>query len=164
MHKNNFLSKDEIHQIGFKKIGKNNLISRDAKFYNPKKIEIGNNCRIDDFVIFSTSKKNILIGNNVTIGRSSHLNGSGGIIIKNNVILSTFVCIHSSNHQYRDRNKKNFIYGKVEILNNVIIGSNAVIIGPVKMKERSSLGAMSLLKKNINRNNIYAGIPADKIK
>ena len=69
---------------------------------------------IDDFVIFSTSKKNILIGNNVTIGRSSHLNGSGGIIIKNNVILSTFVCIHSSNHQYRDRNKKK-IYKFFEI-------------------------------------------------
>jgi len=44
-----FLTKDQIDKIGFSSIGNNCLISERAVFYNPSKIEIGNNSRIDDF-------------------------------------------------------------------------------------------------------------------
>lgn len=164
MKNKNYFTNLGIKKIGFKKFGKNNLISKDARFYNPGKIIIGSNCRIDDFVIISASKKEVIIGDNVNIGRSSHLNGSGGLIIKNNVILSTFVCIHTSNHEYVNFENKKISYGKIEIFDDVIIGSNSILLGPLKMRKNSSLGSLSLLKNNTKSKVTYAGIPAKEMK
>ena len=50
---NSFYSKEELKEIGFKKYGENVLISRKTSIYNPEKIIIGNNVRIDDFCILS---------------------------------------------------------------------------------------------------------------
>ena len=166
LKKKNYLSKKDLNKIGFMKIGKNVLISKYANFYNPKKIIIGSNCRIDDYVIFSTNKKKIVIGDNVKVGRSCHINGSGGINIKKNVILSSFVTLHSSNHIYSKRNNKNIEiikYGQIEIEENSIIGSNSIVVGPCKINKNGVLGTMSFLKTNIKKNELFAGIPAKKI-
>lgn len=48
-----FLSDSELRKIGFKKLGKNVKISEKASIYNPEKIEIGDNSRIDDFCLLS---------------------------------------------------------------------------------------------------------------
>jgi acetyltransferase-like isoleucine patch superfamily enzyme len=157
----NYLNYKELKKIGFKKIGKGCLISKTACFYNPKKISIGNNVRIDDFAILSSSKKNIVIKDDVNIGRSCHLNGSGSIILHDKVILSTFVTLHSSTHNYKGAMRKKKL-GKIVIHKNCIIGSNSVIIGPCQMKENSALGALSLLKKNTEKNSLYYGVPAIK--
>lgn len=155
----NYLKYSELKKIGFKKIGKGCQISKLAFFYNPKKISIGDNVRIDDFVIFSTSNKEIKVRNNVTIGRSCHINGSGGVELYKNVILSTFVTLHSSSHNYRNPNKK-IKLGSISIFENSILGSNSIVIGPCKMKKNSSLGSLSLLKRDTEENSLYAGIPA----
>ncbi len=61
---NSFYSRKELLSLGFKKIGKDVLISRKASFYNIEKIEIGNNVRVDDFSILSGKIK---IGSYVNI-------------------------------------------------------------------------------------------------
>ncbi len=48
-----FYSRDELKKIGLKKYGENVFLSKKASIYNPEKIEIGNNVRIDDFCILS---------------------------------------------------------------------------------------------------------------
>lgn len=45
-----YLTRDEIENFGFNKIGRNVLISDKTSIYNPQKISIGDNVRIDDFV------------------------------------------------------------------------------------------------------------------
>lgn len=69
-----FLSDSELRKIGFKKLGKNVKISEKASIYNPEKIEIGDNSRIDDFCLLSGK---ISIGNNVHI--AAYCNIAGGI-------------------------------------------------------------------------------------
>ena len=48
-----YYSKDELKKIGFKSIGKNVKISTKTSIYEPEKMEIGDNSRIDDFCLLS---------------------------------------------------------------------------------------------------------------
>ena len=45
-----FMSREELEKVGFKSIGENVLISRNATIYGAGNISIGSNVRIDDFV------------------------------------------------------------------------------------------------------------------
>ena len=45
------LSRLQLEDIGFKSVGKNVLISDKASIYGAGNISIGNNVRIDDFVV-----------------------------------------------------------------------------------------------------------------
>ena len=50
---NSFYTVEELGKIGFKKLGKNVLISKKSSIYTPENISIGDNVRIDDFTILS---------------------------------------------------------------------------------------------------------------
>ena len=50
---NSFYTEKELKAIGFKKLGKNVLISKKASIYGANNMEIGNNVRIDDFCFLS---------------------------------------------------------------------------------------------------------------
>ena len=51
--------------------------------HSTKNISLGNNVRIDDFVIIIAVNGKINIGNNVHIGSYNYINGSGGVDIGN---------------------------------------------------------------------------------
>ncbi len=48
-----FLFKRRIGKIGFKAVGKNVFVSRNAQIYGASQLTIGNNVRIDDFCVLS---------------------------------------------------------------------------------------------------------------
>ena len=62
------------------------------------------------------------------------------------------------------KKKNKIIKGLVTIEKNVILGSNVVVIGKSKIKEGTTVGALSLVKQNLNSWSIYAGCPAKFIK
>lgn len=76
---NSFYSKEELQNIGFKKIGENVLISKKASIYSPQNIIIGNHVRIDDFTILSGE---IEMGDYVHISAYVALYGKYGIKIR----------------------------------------------------------------------------------
>ena len=77
---NSFFSKQELTNIGFKKIGDNVLISKKCSIYSPEKMIIGSNVRIDDFCILSGD---ITLHSYIHIGAYSGLFGKSGIEIFN---------------------------------------------------------------------------------
>ena len=96
----NFLSKTEIEGIGFESYGENLLISRDAKFYNPSKIALESNIRIDDFCILSAGKGGIQIASYVHIACFTSLIGKAPIKVGRFSNLSSRVSIYSSSDDY----------------------------------------------------------------
>ena len=66
-----YLSEREINLIGLASVGSNVKISPQARFYNPNGISIGNNVRIDDFVVVSGQVK---------IGSYVHLSINSAVI------------------------------------------------------------------------------------
>lgn len=158
----------ELKKFKFKKLGKNVKISKDAKFYSPKDIEIGDNSRIDDFCILSGK---IIIGKFVHLTPMCLIGGGiKGVFISDFATLAYGVKIFSQSDDYVcgsmtnstvNKEFKNEKYSAVIIGKHVIVGTNTVIMPGCNLREGSSIGAMSLVTKNTKKWGIYYGVPAE---
>ena len=151
-------SEIDLKDFGFKSIGKNIKISSDARIYGPENISIGNNVRIDDFAILSAKNGSISIGNYVFIARNSHLSGFFGIEIHDFSSMAANTVIYSASDDYSGdyltaqaipQKYTTYIGGAVVIGKHVIIGSACSIFGPSIIGEGYSLGAMTLVTRDL---------------
>lgn len=164
---NSFLSENELKKIGFKKIGKNVLVSRNASIYGAENISLGNNIRIDDFCILSGT---IDVGDYVHISAYTGLfAGDAGIIISDYATISSRNCIYAISDDYSGEfmtnpmipeKYRNVRSERVIIEKYVIIGSGCTVLPGVCLREGTSVGAMSLVKTNTEAWGQYIGIPA----
>jgi acetyltransferase-like isoleucine patch superfamily enzyme len=166
-----FYTKEELHAIGFKKFGENVHISNRCSIYNPQNITIGNNVRIDDFVVLSASTE-LIIGDYVHIACYSSIIGKGVVILEDFVGISGRVSIYSSSDDYTGlgmtnplipNEYKKVTYGDIIIKKHSIIGAGSVVLPNVTINEGASIGALSLVKKDCEEFSIYSGNPAIKI-
>lgn len=167
-----YLTREELEKICFREIGENVKISKRAVFYSAENIMIGNNVRIDDFAYLSGAG-GIKIGNYVHIASYSALFGKFGIEIGDYVNISSKVNIFSTSDDYSgeymagplvDQQYIHDIGKKVIIEKHVIIGSGSTLLPGAVLHQGVAVGAMSLVKKELEAFRIYAGIPARYIK
>lgn len=173
MLQSSYLNEHDLQNFGFKSIGKNVKISSDARIYGQENISIGNDVRIDDFVILSAAKGSIEIGSYVFIARNCHLSGTLGITMHDFSILAANTVIYSASDDYggdyltgqaisQEFTAK--IGGPVIIGKHVIIGASCTVIGPSIIAEGCSVGSMTLVNKNLDPWGVYVGIPAKRLK
>jgi galactoside O-acetyltransferase len=165
-----FLSVEELSSLGFKSVGNNVSISRFARFYSINTIEIGNNVRIDDFCILSG---NIKLGNYIHISAYSALYGRFGIELEDYTGLSPRCTLFSASDDFSgdyligpmiDERFTNVNGGKVLIKKYSQLGSNCVVLPNVTIYDGVTVGAMSLITKDLDEWLIYAGVPAKILK
>lgn len=168
---NSFYSKNELNEIRFASLGQNVLISKKTSIYNPHKISIGNNVRIDDFCILSGK---ISLGNYIHIAAYTALyGGKSGIKIHDYSNISSKNAIYAISDDYSGETMTNpmildkykRVHSEEVIINkHVIIGSGCVVLPGVVLREGSSFGAMTLINRSSEPWTINAGIPFRKIK
>jgi len=173
MLKSEYYTEQDLVDFGFKKIGTNILISKDVRIYGQENVSIGNNVRIDDQVTMSAVNGYIEINNNVFVARGCHLSGYFGIILHDFSSMAANTIIYSASDDYSGefltaqaipQEYTSHIGGVVEVGRHVIIGASSVIIGACNIGEGCSIGAMSLITKDLLKWNIYAGNPLRKIR
>ena len=173
MLKSKYLTEDDLKHYGFKSLGKNVRISSDARIYGEKNISIGSNVRIDDFAILSAVNGYINIGSYVFIARNSHLSGFLGIEMHDFSSMAANTIIYSASDDYSGdyltaqaipQKYTAHIGGPVIIGKHVIIGSSSTIIGPCNIGEGCSIGAMTLVQKELPPWGIYVGVPCKRLK
>jgi acetyltransferase-like isoleucine patch superfamily enzyme len=111
------------------------------------KIEIGENVGISNATIISENQ--IFIGSKVYIG--------GGTQIYDNDF-------HPLTSKGRDSNPNEIPNEPIHIGEGVFIGGHCIILKGVKIGENSIIGAGSLVTGNVPANEIWAGVPAKKIR
>lgn len=169
---NTFYSEEELKELGLKSYGKNVLIGRNAILYNPEKLSLGHDVRIDDFTIISG---NVTLHNYIHISHFCGLyGGDEGIEMMDFSGLSSKVNIYAVSDDYSGASmtnpmvpleyKKTMISGKVTLEKHSILGNNSVVLPGVTISEGSSVGSMSLCSKTTEPWSIYVGIPAKKLK
>lgn len=162
-----YFTSRQLKKMKFKSIGKNVLISKKASIIKPEEINIGDNSRIDDF--------SLLYGS-INIGRNVHITpmcligaGNTNITIGDFCTLAYGVKVFSQSDDYTDgymtgstvdKKFKKDNCKKVLLEKHVIIGANSVIFPGCILKEGSSIGACSLVKKDTKAWGVYYGIPA----
>lgn len=164
------LSKEMIYNSGNFLIGKRCTI--DALSIDG--LKLGYNVSIHDNTSIECSGslkhlgKGIILGNNVGIGRNSHLGGAGGITIGDDTILGQYVSIHSENHNAGVQGEKIRLSGVsrkgVVIGSNCWIGAKATILDGVILGDNCIVAAGAVLLSGVYKgNSVYGGIPAKQI-
>ena len=166
-----YLTEEELHQLSFKSLGGNVKISRDARIYEPNKMSIGSNVRIDDFCVIS---------GRVEIGSYSHITpmcliagGEPGVFLDKYVTLAYGVKIFSQSDDYSGetmtnsllpKKYKNEYFDPVYIRTHTILGANTVVMPGVDIGEGVAVGASSLVIDSLMPWGIYVGAPARLLK
>lgn len=174
MFDNGFFSQTELQSAGFKALGKNVLISRNITIVGVENITIGNDVRIDDFcMLISPGSGSIKIGSNVHIAGYCLLSAGDGIVLEDYAGLSHGVKVYSRTDDYGGDFLTNptvpskytgAVGGMVTISKHVIIGAGTVVLPNITIGEGASVGAQSLITKNLEPWFVYFGTPVKKLK
>jgi len=165
-----FYTRDELKNIGFKKIGDPVFISCKASFYDAENMIIGDHVRIDDFCILSGEIK---LGSYIHISAYCALYGKMGIEMEDYTGLSPRCTVFSASDDFSgdfltgpmvDVLKTNVSGGKVMISKYSQIGSGSMILPDVIIHQGVAVGAMSLVTSDLQEWGIYFGIPAKRIR
>lgn len=168
----NFLNEQELAALGLKSYGKNVLIGRHTVLYNPEKLEIGNNVRIDDFTTISGK---VVLGDYIHIAQFCGLyGGTEGIFLDDFSGLSSRVVIYATSNDYSGESLTNPMVPEkfkptdknaaVHLNKHVIVGCTSVILPGVEIGMGTSVGAMSLVGKSLDPWGVYAGTPVKRLK
>jgi galactoside O-acetyltransferase len=126
----------------------------------PKNIKIGNNAHFMRGCSLNSCKGEINIGENISVNRNVDINSSnkGFIQIGNDVLIGNNVVIRSSDHIYKNKSNKINMSGheggRIIIGNNVWIGANCVILKNVTIKDGAVIGAGTVIKKDVDSNEL----------
>ena len=162
----------ELNTAGFKSVGKNVKIHSRSSIYCPENITIGDNVRIQDFVVIVATTEPVEIGNCVEINCFSYIGGTFGVHLGNHVTLAPGVKIFSTNDDYSGeflvtRNfGEEFVgkdKGRVVLKDHAIVGVDSVVLPKITIGLGASVGAMSLVKNDLKSWTIYCGCPAKRI-
>lgn len=166
-----YLDQQELEAMGFLTLGKNVLISDKASIYEPGKMSLGDNTRIDDFCVVSG---NIKTGRNVHIAALCLVaGGEKGIKFGDYSGLAYGVKIFSQSDDYSGEtltnptvpdDYKNELKAHVSLGRHVIVGTNSVIAPGVSLGEGVAVGAGAVVLKSFPEWVILAGAPARVIK
>ncbi|AIN65971.1 acyltransferase [Providencia stuartii] len=169
-----YFNEEDLKAFGFKSIGENVSIAKNCTIVGLENITIGDNVRIDGYSTIIVPKGGWLyIGSHIHIGGYSFLSAGSGIELNDFSGLSQGVKIYSRTDDYSGEYLTNPMIpseftgvqeGTVILEKHVIVGSGSVILPNVEIGEGSSVGAQSLVMKNLESWGVYFGSPVKKIK
>ncbi|PCJ32215.1 MAG: galactoside O-acetyltransferase [Gammaproteobacteria bacterium] len=166
------LTKQELNELGFKSLGNNVLISDKASIYGAEHIEIGNNVRIDDFVVLSAGTGGIYFGNYIHLSVQVSIIGAGRVELHDFSGVSAKVSIFSSSDDFTGRKMTNPTVpdsyrwvrnSSVIIGTHALIGANSVLLPGSIISDGVSVGALSQVSSKLDEWSIYLGNPVKKI-
>jgi galactoside O-acetyltransferase len=158
----------ELGDLGIR-VGRNPSVDKSVNFFNPERITIGHNVRIDCWSILSAGEEGISIGRNVHIGASSFVFGGGGrVVLSDFSALSARVSLFTATDDYSqgyltnptvpERYKK-VRRGPIILEPHALIGTGRVVLPEVTLARGCSVGALSLVTKDVGEYEVAFGIP-----
>lgn len=153
----------------FRKLGKGVVFEKGVLVFHPENIEIGDNVYIGHYTILKGYYKNIMkIGDHSWIGQGCFLHGAGGLTIGKAVGIGPGVIILTSQH--KDINKEIPVYfsplefAEVVLEDGCDIGAGSIILPGVRIGEGAIVGAGSVVTKDVGSYEVWAGVPAKKLR
>lgn len=130
-----------FYRISGMKIGKGSTIHMEARFYDPRNIEIG---------------EDSIIGEKVT------LDGRGKLVIGNHVDIATAVMIYNCQHDVHSVDFRP-VCEQTIVEDYVFIGPRAILQPGVKLGKGAIVAAGAVVAKDVDPFTIVGGVPAQVI-
>ena len=151
--------------------GKNVIIGHTVRIRYPELVHLGDNCIIDDFTYISTALRlagrgHIAAGCKLIGGRKCTVAMGEFSTLAPNVVLS------AGSDDYHSGIATPFVseeykgaveYSDITIGRHCIVGTSTVVLPGVIFGDGASVGALSLVKRNLKAWTLSAGIPARPI-
>ena len=130
-----------IYRLAGMKIGQGSKIHVFCRFFEPKKVEIGEDSIVGEFAF---------------------LDGRASLKIGSHVDIASQVLIYNSKHDINDTEFK-AKESPVEIEDYVFIGPRAIIMPGIKIGRGAIVAAGAVVTKNVFPGKVVAGVPAREI-
>jgi len=143
-------------------------VSWSVQFCGTNRIVFGTNCALRYSAIFSPGSGDIHFGDDCSVGPFCYLDGHGGLVVGNKVMIGPHVGVYSSNHIFSDVEQPLLNQGLeklgVTIGDDVWIGSHAVILAGVQIGNGVVVAAGAVVTRDIPARSVVAGVPARVLK
>lgn len=168
-----FLSAEQLRDLGFARLGEAVLIHSTAVLVNCAAMSIGSHVRIDPFTVLSAGDGGISIGRNVHIAAHCAFVGSAAIELGDFCGISHGSRILSASDDFGGdaltgptvpSRYRSVTEAPISIGRHVIVGSGTVILPGASIGEGAAVGALSLVNKRLEGWMIHAGQPARAIR
>lgn len=159
----------EIDRIRF---GENCSVRSYAQIHGGYKgkgsVTLGKNCSVGEFAMLVSFGGDITFGDNCSVNPFCVIYGHGGLKIGDRVRIATHTVIIPANHVFETKDVPIMSQGMrmqgITIGDDVWIGAGVTITDGVKIGEGSVIGAGSVVTRDIPAFEIWAGVPARRIK
>jgi len=174
----NYLS--EKYKKMLRRAGKGTYIAKKLVVRNGKCIVmgkncyIGNDCRIEAWNEYEGVKYNpkIILEDNVNIRGRCHIGAIDKVVIHKDTLLGSNVMIIDHDHgdssledaAIHPSKRKLHSKGPIEIGERCWLGENVVVLSGVKIGNGTTVGANSVVTRDLPENCVAAGVPAKVIK
>jgi len=136
-----------------------------TKIIGIENIDFGKYVIIDDFVLIY-AKEQISIGNHVHIASFTSISGGGELVMEDFSAISSGCRVITGTDDFKDGGFgnstvsdafRNIATGKIHIGKFAIIGGNSVLLPGITIEEGASVGAGSVVTKDLEPWGIYVG-------
>ena len=124
------------------------------------------NKKIKSFGFYSVKNSNLIsVLGRMNINDNVYINGKGGIVFGDNVVLSAGSMIISTGLEVNESGFTNHhVNKKITIGNNVQIGAGAIILAGVNICDNVIVGAGSVVTHDLIKAGVYVGSPVKCIR
>ena len=165
----------KFHRLSGVAMGKGCIVEKGVDFIYGWRTRIGRSCQIDAYAQFkcpttqiASAKHNIVIGDNVYIGRSTIIDSNLSIVIGANTLIAPHCFITDTNHIFNDITLpiqlQGCSYEAVIIGRDVWIGAHVVVLPGVTIGDGAVVAANSTVTHDIEPYVVVGGHPAKLIK
>jgi len=159
----------EFKPEDFRRLGKGVIFEKGVLVFYPENIEIGGNVYVGHYTILKGYYKNtMVIGDHTWIGQQCFLHSAGGLRIGKAVGIGPKVIILTSQHEALDRDLPVYFtplkFAEVVLEDGCDIGAGAIILPGVRIGEGAIVGAGSVVTCDVPPYEIWAGVPARRIR
>jgi galactoside O-acetyltransferase len=167
MHNTAYMSREELEALGFASLGDDVRIHPSCVLVGCEKISLGSHVRIDPFCLISPSA-GLVIGSHVHVAAHVAIVGAGEISVGDFASLSFGSKLLSSTDHFSAGviagpmvapEHRGVINAQIVVGKHVIVGANAVVLPGVKLGEGATVGALSLVKRDLDPWTVNAGAP-----
>lgn len=168
-----YYTSEELSEMDFQSIGDNVMIAKNCTIIGLHNITVGDNVRIDGPTVITAHNGFLKLGSYIHIAGFCFINCAGGVEMEDFSGLSQGVKVYSGSDDYSGKTMTNptvpeslkkVTVAPVKIKKHVIVGSETVVLPNVTIGEGVSVGALSLVRQDLDEWGIYVGVPAKRVK